>query len=195
MKFFIEMGPETGKVIAELGAMGNNIAGAVSEGIAEGVKFASGKVVSEHLTGQDLQRRTSNLSRAVDGWMEAPLDGVIGVREGSAVDAYKWLLGTEQKTITAKKSFLAIPFGAGLTAAGVARYPSPRDVPDGFFFKGKSGGLFFGIKTGKTDRSIKALFILKRYVTVIGSGALLAGVLDSVDGITERINEKIDRKI
>jgi len=196
MKIYLEMGSEFNRTIAELSASGTNIVLACSEGLAEGVKFAANKVVNEHLIGQDLQTRTGNLKRAVDGWLEAPLDGIVGVREKSAVDAYKWLLGTEQKTITPKNAaFLCIPIGAGLTAAGVARYASPRQVPNGFFFKGKSGGLFFGIKTGKTDRSIKALFILKKSVTVTGSGALLAGVLDSVDNITQSISDKIGNKI
>jgi hypothetical protein len=203
MKFIIEMGPGTEKVIAELGAMGDKVIGAVSEGLAEGVKLAATKVIDEHITGQDLKTRSGDLRRAVDGWLEAPLDGVIGVRSGSAVEKYKWLLGTEQKTITAKKKFLAIPMPYAQTSSGVTKekYLPPSGtslkdfIPDSFIFKGKSGGLFIGVKTGKTDRSIKALFVLKKYVTVTGSGALLAGVLDSVDGITERINEKIEKKI
>jgi len=196
MKISLEMGPESIRTIAELSAAGTNIALACSAGIAKGVKLAANRVITEHLMGQDLKPRSRNLTRAVDGWMEQQLDGVVGVREKSAVDAYKWLLGAEQKTITPKQaSFLCIPIGAGLTAAGVARYASPRDRPDGFFFKGKSGGLFFGIKTGKTDRSIKPLFILKKSVVVTGSGALLAGVLDSVDDITQSITDEIDKKV
>ncbi len=196
MKISLEMDSGSLRTIAEISAAGTNIVLAVSTGLAKGVKVAANKVISEHLTGQDLQTRSHNLKNAVDGWMEAPFDGVVGVREKSAVDKYKWILGTEQKTITPKNAaFLCIPIGEGLTGAGVAKYSSPRQVPDGFFFKGKSGGLFFGIKTGKTDRSIKPLFILKKSVVVTGSGALLAGVLDSVDDITQSINDEIDRKI
>lgn len=196
MKISLEMDSASLKTIAELSAAGTNIALACSAGIAKGVKLAAGRVINEHLTGQDLQTRSGSLKRAVDGWMEQPLDGVVGVRDKSAVDIYKWILGTEQKTITPKNaSFLCIPIGAGLTAAGVARFSSPRDVPGGFFFKGKSGGLFFGKKFGKTDRSIKPLFILKKSVVVTGSGALLAGVLDSVDDIAQSITDEIDRKI
>jgi len=142
-----------------------------------------------------LQTRTGHMSEAVDGWMDAPLDGVIGVREGAAVDRYKWLLGTEQKTIVPKSSkFLAIPIGEGLTSTGVARYASPRNVEGAFILKSKTGGLFIAKKFGKTNRSIKPLFILKKSVVVTGSGALIAGVLDSVDGITKEISSEIDRR-
>lgn len=195
MKLSIELGPDAKKIISEVGAMGKSIAEAVSSGLSKGVKLASGKVVTEHLSGQDLATRTGNLKRAVDGWMEAAFDGVVGVRESAAVDKYKYLLGTEQVTITPKKGkYLAIPIGAGLTASGVARYSSPRQVPDGFFFTSKMGGLFFGKKFGKTDKSIKALFTFKKSVVVTGSGALAAGVLDSVDDITKEIGSEIDRR-
>lgn len=196
MKISLEMDSGSLRTIAEISAAGTNIVLACSSGLAKGVKGAANKVISEHMEGQDLATRSGNLKRAVDGWMEQPLDGVVGVRPNSAVDAYKWILGTESKTITPKQaSFLCIPIGEGLTAAGVAKYASPRNVPNGFFFKGRGGGLFFGIKTGKTDRSIKALFILKKSVFVGGSGALLAGVLDSVDDITKSITDEIDKKI
>lgn len=195
MKLSIEMGSGFNRTITELGSMGTAVLEACSAGIAKGVKLAATKVVSEHLTGQDLASRTGNLKRAVDGWMAAPLDGVVGVRENSAVDKYKWLLGTEQITIKPRKSkFLAIPIGEGLTSAGVAKYASPRQVPEGFFFKGKSGGLFFGIKRGKRGK-VRALFVFKKQVTITGSGALLAGVLDSADNIAKTMTAEISRRI
>jgi len=117
------------------------------------------------------------------------------VRDNSAVDRYKWILVTEQKTIRPKRAkFLAIPIAEGLTAAGVARFASPRDVPDGFFFTGKSGELFFGRKRGKRGK-VRTLFVLKKAVTITGSGALLAGVFESADDITESIANEIDRRI
>ena len=192
MKLSIEMGSGFQKVVSDLGKAGGKVIDACSRGLAKGVKFAANKVISEHLTGQDLATRSGNLKRAVDGWMAGQLDGVVGVREQSAVDKYKWLLGTDQYTITPKKSkFLAIPIADGLTSAGVARYSSPREVEGGFFFKGKSGGLFFGVQSGKTKRSkINVLFTFVKSVTVTGSGALAAGVLESADNITESISDE-----
>ncbi|MFA5252840.1 MAG: hypothetical protein WC454_09700, partial [Phycisphaerae bacterium] len=191
MKIQIELGSGFNKVVSDLKAAGGKIKDACSRGLAKGVKFASNKVISEHLTGQDLATRSGNLKRAVDGWMAGELDGVVGVHDQSAVDKYKWLLGTEQYTITPKKSkFLAIPIAEGLTPSGVARYGSPREVNDGFFFKGKSGGLFFGVQSGKTKRSkINVLFTFVKSVTITGSGALAAGVLESADNITESISD------
>jgi len=78
----------------------------------------------------------------------------------------------------------------------VPRYNSPRDVPDGFFFKSHSGQLLFGRRLGKTTRArIRLLFVFKKQVTVKGSGALMAGVLDSASDIAEIMTSEIGRKI
>ena len=194
MMIELKMGPEYEKTMRELGEMGVNLQKAVNAGLNKGTKLAATRVATEHLTGQDLAARSGNLRRAVDGWMAGDLDGVVGVRESAAVKKYKWILGTDQMTITPKNSkFLAIPIADGLTPSGVARYASPRDVESGFFFKGKSGGLFFGKRRGKTDRSkLLMFFTFKKSVTVTGSGSLAAGVLDSVDDITEAIGNEME---
>ena len=205
MRIVFEMDFGSQQTIKELGLMGNNVIVGTSVGLAKGVVLMANRVVSEHLTGQDLRTRSHNLKNATQGWMEAPLDGVVGVRPNSAVEAYKWILGDETKTIVAKKRFLAIPVGRdfmsnarGTTSAGVARFDSPLEFkgdPKYFFFKGKSGGLFFGYKSGKTDRSIKVLFVMKRSVIVVGSGALLAGVQESIDDTTQLITDEIGKRI
>ncbi|KKK60377.1 hypothetical protein LCGC14_3024980, partial [marine sediment metagenome] len=123
---------------------------AVNSGLEKGVKFAAAHVVENYITGQSLKRRSGNLARAVDGWLDAPGDGVVGVRPGSAVDDYAWLLGDERKTITPKKGkYLTIPIGENLTGSGVARYSSPRQVPDGFFIRSKKGKLLFCYRKGR----------------------------------------------
>jgi len=189
----MQMGKGYNETIARLGSMGEAIRAACSKGLEKGVKVASSNVITEHLSGQYLKRRTGHLAEAVDGWMAGELDGVVGVKEESAVDAYKWILGTEQKTITPKKGkFLAIPIGENLTGSGVARYSSPRQLPDGFFFTGRSGGLFFGIKRGKKGK-VRPYFALKKSVTIVGSGALLAGVQESVDDIADSMSQEIAR--
>lgn len=51
-------------------------------------------------------------------------------------------------TIRPKRArWLTIPVADGLTRAGVPRYKSPRDVPDGFFHR-KGANLFFMQRTG-----------------------------------------------
>ena len=119
---------------------------------------------------------------------------MVGIQENAAVSKYAWLLTDEQKTITPKKSkFLAIPIGEGLTGSGVARYDSPRDVPNGFFVR-TGGQLLFGYKNGKKGK-FRALFVLVKSVLVQGSGALYDGVNECVDKITENIQTKIDERI
>ena len=195
MMITLELGPIFDKTVRELGSMGQALQEAVSKGLEKGLKLATSNVIENHLTGQDLKSRTGNLRRAIDGWMEDKFAGVVGVRENSAVDAYKWILGTETKTILPKRGkFLAIPIGENLTGAGVARYTSPRQVSEGFFFKGKSGGLFFGIKHGKKGK-VRPYFSLVPSVTIVGSGALAAGVLDSVDDMTGAIETEIKERM
>lgn len=190
----LEMGPNFKQVIAELGSTGQAVIDACSEGLKKGVKFAAGKVASDYLSGQSLKRRTGQLARAVDGWMISDSEAVVGVRPNSAVEKYKWLLGDEQKTITPKRAkFLTIPIGENLTGAGVARFSSPRQVPDGFFVKTK-GRLLFGYKRGKRGK-FRALFVLVKSVFVQGSGALYDGVTDSLDDITKQMETEIGKKI
>lgn len=187
----LQLGPEFDGTVAALGSMGRAVLEAVGVGLGKGVKLAAGRAVSEHLSGQSLKRRTGHLARALDGWREAPLEAVVGVREASAVDSYKWLLGDEQKTITPKNSqFLAIPIGEGLTAAGVARFDSPRDVEDGFFVN-TGGRLLFGRRRGKRGK-FRPLFVMVKSVLVQGSGALWDAVDDSLDDITAEMQKQVD---
>ena len=190
----LEMGPNFQRTTNQLGSMGQALLDACSAGLDKGVKIAAGKVSEDYLSGQSLKRRTGQLARAVDGWLAAPLDGVVGVRPNSAVSKYAWLLGDEEKTIRPKNAkFLTIPIGENLTGAGVPRYTSPRQVPDGFFLKTKSGSLLFGYKKGKRGK-FRALFTLVKSVFVQGSGALYDGTLDSLDDISDKIESEIARK-
>lgn len=195
MMIQLEMGPEFTNTVRELGGMGTALLEACSDGLASGVKIASGNVVRNYLSGQALNRRTGNLARSIDGWMDGLLDGVVGVRDDAAVAKYKWLLTDEQRTIVPKNSkFLTIPIGENLTGAGVARFSSPRQVPDGFFLRTKSGKLLFGRKNGKRGK-FRALFVLVKSVFVQGSGALYDGVMESTDDISGEIEKQIDRKL
>lgn len=195
MKLVMEMGPGYGHAVRRLGRMGQAIIDACAEGLEIGAKIAAGHVVSEHLSGQDLKRRTGDLARAVDGWMEGDTEAVIGVRENSAVDRYAWILGDEQKTITPKNSkFLAIPIGEGLTSAGAARFKSPREVEGGFFIRSKKGQLLFGYKKGKRGK-FRPLFVLVKSVLVQGTGSLYDGVMESMDDMGQAIERAIDRRL
>jgi len=194
MKVVLQMGPGFARAAEELGSMGRNLLEAASEGLEDAVGIAANTVQDEYLTGQSLKSRTGALRRAVDGWLESDFDGVVGVRENSAVSKYAWLLGDEEKTITPKKGkFLTIPIGENLTGAGVARYSSPRQVPDGFFVRTK-GRLLFGYKVGKRGK-FRPLFTLVKSVTVQGSEALADGVFDSLDDMSGAIESNIAQKL
>jgi hypothetical protein len=124
------------------------------------------------------------------------LKGYVGTGDNNNVSRYKWLLGIKTKTIKPKSGkYLAIPIADNLTRAGVARYKSPLQIPDGSFFRSKTGGLFFGRETDKGK--LKTFFVLKHSVTIEGKdilrkvykvykkhvvGAIKAAVMDAIRG-------------
>ena len=194
MKLLIQMGPGYDRAVEQLGSMGQAICAAVSQGLKDAIGIAANNVSENYLTNQALKKRTGNLAKAVDSWMAGLTEGVVGVRPGSAVDKYKWILGDEQMTIRPRNAkFLCIPIGEILTPSGVARFSSPRQVDDGFFVKTK-GRLLFGRKQGKRGR-FRPLFTLVKEVLVQGSGALADGVMESTDNMTAAIQRRVDRAI
>lgn len=193
MMIQLSMGPGFEQAAAELGGMGRALAKACSAGLSKGVKIAAGHVARDYLSGQALKRRTGNLARSLDGWMAAPLEGVVGVRSEAATAKYAWLLGDERKTIRpVRAKFLTIPIGENLTSSGVARFSSPRQMPEGFFVRSKKG-LFFGYKRGKRGK-FRPMFSLVKTVTITGSNALYDGVLASVDRISGSIDAEISKQ-
>ena len=193
MQISLEMGSGYQATKQTLGAMGQAIADACDAGLQIGGQIAAGNVVENYLSGQALKRRSGMLARELDSWPPGSGEVIIGIPEGSPVEHYAWLLSDEQIVITPKKGkFLAIPMGDNLTGAGVPRFTSPRQVPDGFFFTGSSGGLFFGTKPGPRAR-VRTLFVMKTEVLVQGSGALYDGVMESVPDMTAAIQRQISK--
>ncbi len=193
----IEKGSEFDSVVADLDAMGQRVLDGASEGLAVGGQDTVTHIKVNYLTGQALNRRSSMLANAVDSWPEGPMHLVIGVREGSGVDKYKYLLGDEQVTITPKRAkFLAIPIGEALTPSGVVKdkFRSPRLVKDGFFIKSRKGQLLFGYKVGKRGK-FRPLFVMVKSVLVQGSGALYDGVMDMVDDIGRAMENAIGKAV
>ncbi len=195
MMITLEMGPGFRSTVAQLDKDAEVSIDAISKGLAEGAKVAAGSIIVNYLRGQSLKQRTRALARSVDGWLANPTEAIVGVRENSAVEKYKWLLGDEDMTITPKKAkFLTIPIGENLTAAGATRYDSPRQVPDGFFIRSKNDQLLFGRKNGKRGK-FRPLFVLVKSVFVQGSGALIDGVWDNQDTIAEEIEKSINKNM
>jgi hypothetical protein len=191
VKLVIEMSPGFHKTVSELDSMGQAVVAARSKGMEEGGRLAAVNVTENYLSGQYLKRRTSRLAGALGSWMAGELHAVVGVPERSGVDAYKYLLGDEAKTITPKKAkFLTIPIGEALTASGVSRFSSPRQVPEGFFVR-TGGRLLYGYKKGKRGR-FRPLFVLVKSVTVQGTGALADGVAESIPDIANQMQSRVD---
>lgn len=191
----IDIGPETESVIRYYQQLGRSLRPALHDGLAEAVHFAGEHIGQNYLTNQALKARSGHLRQATQGWMESDLHGVIGVADGSAVDSYKWLLGdnpeNQPKTIRPKNAkYLSIPIGDNLNASGTAKYSSPRDVPENLkatFFQ-SHGQLLFGYRPGKTGRArMRVLFVFKREVQVYDTGALVDGVTEQLDTMTETI--------
>ncbi|HOT73739.1 MAG TPA: hypothetical protein PLX18_11360 [Anaerohalosphaeraceae bacterium] len=193
MRILIELGPEFRAAVSGTERSAKYLASAASAGLRRAAEETASYIADQYLSGRALNRRTGNLARSLAGWMIADLEAVIGVRPFSGVDAYAWLLTDEVKTIRPRTArLLAVPIGENLTAAGVPRFRSPRDVPNGFFYRSASGALLFGYRLGKTERArIRPLFALVPEVTVFGSGALYDGVLDRVDAITDTVYRSI----
>jgi len=199
MMIQLEMGSEFARTVQELGEMGGKVLAGAARGLARGMEDVEAHVQQNYLSGQALGARTGNLRRAGDGWMEGPLHAVVGVREGSAVDRYKWLLGDEQKTITPKRAnALTIPIGEALTASGVAKYASVAEAARelGATIFRPAGKNVLGYVRGKTGRGkFRPLFVLVKSVMVQGSGALYDGVMDKIDDIGEAMERGIAQEM
>jgi len=198
MLISLQLGPETQETIRTLGEMGRSVAAAVDAGLKLGVEIAAATVQENYLSGQALKRRTGNLARSIQGVLTGPGEATIGVAAGTAVEKYQWLLGDEEKTISAKPGHsLAIPFGENLSGAGVPQFFSPRDAEasgkDLFTIKTKRSFLL-GYKVGKKGR-FRPLFVLVKSVFVQGSGALFDGVEESIPDMTAAIQQSVDKAV
>jgi hypothetical protein len=197
----LELGPEFQQTLASMNALGRNLGAATSRGLGKAVEFGADHVVKYQLMGQVLNPRTRLLSKAVGGWKEGDYQGVIGVREGSAVDHYKYLLGDGPDFQIKPKPghrLLSIPMGDAMSGAGVLKdeYSGGlRSIDDGFF-KLIGGRLFFVKQRGKTERSkLLILFRMVPYVTARPTGALANGTLIAADGMTDIVQTEIAKEL
>ena len=111
--------------------------------------------------------RAGILRRSIRGMVEVENSTTVlslsAGKDGTVAERYA-ALQEYGGTVTPKRGrYLAIPFGAALTGAGVPRYRSPRDVPDLHMVRGKGGNPVLGrtIGTGKGAR-FEGLFALVR---------------------------------
>jgi hypothetical protein len=134
------------------------------EGLAKGNATTSPKV------------RSGVLRRSIQGSVELEAEGVklalSAGREGSPSERYADVQELGETIKPRKGRFLAIPVGAALTASGVARFRSPRDVGDLRFQPIRGGAMGLLVRDhagrGKSGRGARSevLFVLVRSVRV-----------------------------
>lgn len=194
MEVIIETGNSWRAFEKDMGAMGRAVFMVMSEGLKDGAADVAGHIQENYLSGQALRSRSGMLHKRVTSWMVNAVTAAIGIPDTRVVGAYAWLLTDEEKTIRPKRGkYLAIPIEEGLKKSGMPKYDSPRDAPDGFFFR-SGGQLFMGRRNGKKGR-LRLLFVFKRQVTIKGRNVLVNATNDKVDAIGEKIQKAIDAVI
>ncbi len=141
--------------------------------------------------------RSSSLRRSIMSHLDQPLSGFVGSRQGEASAYAATILGDETTVIRPKTAgHLWIPIADNLTSSGQTKR-SPREAMSITnakgkralrIFKSKAGNLVAFLPTGgrfkratkggrkKGDVKGELLFVLKKQVTVKGTGALAEGV-------------------
>lgn len=98
-----------------------------------------------------------------------------------------------------KGQFLAIPVGPALTAAGVPRFATARDVPGLTFIRlAGNGAILAKVKKGRgknAPSTLEVWFDLRRSVTIKGKHFVRDGVRPAFDGFNVRIADAITRAI
>ncbi|MCP4566825.1 MAG: hypothetical protein GY841_04500 [FCB group bacterium] len=173
------------------------LSNAIARGLTTGLHATAGVVKRRVGNSSILKRRSGALTGAVKAYKDNKDDlyGYIGVGDDQDVAPYAWLLGRrDTKTITAKAGgLLAIPVGNALTEAGVPRYGSPRDVPDGFWFTNpKTNKILFGRNVGG---QLDILFVGKESVSVKSTGILPEIIEERMPNMEKSIEKEIAKTI
>lgn len=139
----------------------------------------SARRLTTHSPGKSVQQRTGTLGRAlsqeVTGDRLDRLRGriyfdathiTVGTIGGSPNTTYAHTLEFGATIVPKRAKWLTIPVGEGLTPAGVARYRSIADAPEGFFFRPDEDtleGLFYVREVGTR---LEFLYSLRKKVTI-----------------------------
>lgn len=205
----IDITLEADLVAAALEADSERMLEALARGLLRGGDAAASAVA---LAAREagIESRSGQLLGSIAAWPEDDeADGPairVGVMPDTAAARYAYLLTDAVAAIApVKGKYLAIPVGENLTGAGVARYASPRDVPDGEFERGMDvmledgsvfGGLVFGRwrqrGRGRSRRlAFDALFILVRQAFVQGFDVLWPTLTRAADTIKEELEREL----
>lgn len=179
----------------ELIATGIEAQGNVQAKIEERLKVRTGA----------LRRSPASRIEILDRWPQLTVSAG-GARGGRGELRYAALQEFGGTVRPVKGRFLAIPVGPALTAAGVPRYASPRDVPGLAYVQSRKGQplLVMAQNAGKVGKSGRAggsakggtlagsvWYILRRSVTIRGKFFVRDGVADAFTGFGGRISSAI----
>lgn len=144
-----------------------------------------------------LHRRTGVLSRAFSHVVN---DGVLTIMIDSTASKYWKTHEYGAQGVNAIKAkpgkALAIPVGPSLTPAGVAKYKSPRDVPDLFMLKYKRANTGKQIVLAKVQgRKLVVYFILVKKVEVKPRLGMRKMWYEKLPGVIPILQEEIMDKI
>lgn len=146
-----------------------------------------------------LRRRTGRLAASVTTNVTATADGAeLRLLSGGGVVRHARL---QDKGGTIRPRFarmLAIPIAAGLTAAGVPRWASPRDVPGGFWLRRPGRPPIFVRPAGRKIKGggrarLDLIFVGAASVTVPASRFATDAMLDASMGLSGRIRNRFAR--
>lgn len=198
-------------VAAALEAAGDEVWTALARGLLRaGEQAASAVTLAASEAG--LESRSGQLLSSITAWAEEESDDGPAVRVGVMPDTpaarYAYLLTDAVKAIAPLRGeYLAIPIGDNLTAAGVARYASPRDVPGGEFARGLDvmlrdgtsfGGLVFGVWRQRglgrqREQDFTPLFALVRAAFVQGVDVLWPTLTRRAGDIREELEGELSQ--
>lgn len=162
----------------------DGLIGRVNLGTARAADVITGQL--RVASAQDpLHARTGNLARE---WKTERL----GIMEFRAVNRLPYARILEEGGTIEPKSakMLAIPIGEGVTSRGVARFASPRDVPDLFTFRSKAGNLIMAKRRGS---SMDIYFVLKEKVRIPAYRFASRAVFDAKDRAIAEIKRALTK--
>jgi phage gpG-like protein len=141
------------------------------------------------LSGNPLKRRTGNLANQMNYNVTETGDNVIGRVGNRMVYAAMHETGKTKDGSTSiipkNGKYLSIPFGAGLTPAGVARRGSVRDYANTKVVRGKSGNLIV------LDEKGQGIYVLVKRVKIVKRPFIAPALVETKNRIMDIIGEAI----
>jgi len=159
-----------------------------------------GEGLAKQYATERLKVRTGYLRRSIQSSVKS--DGgtaELALRAGGGERDVRYAALQEYGGTNVPKTgkFLAIPVGPALTASGVPKYRSPRDVPGLRFIPILGGKMGLLVKDyagrGKSGRGARSevWFRLVRSVTVTGKHYLHDGFEEARKGLEDRLHDRI----